>query len=249
MALLPRVLEAALDTVFPPRCVARGCGRRGAWLCSACLTSVLPVPNACPVCAGARCACRPGLTWSFERAIAAGLYQGALRDAVRALKFRAVAPLAEPLGALAAYALRRAVCLSPGAVFVPVPGHPERTAARGVDHTRLLAESAGRAIELPVRTDLLRRAGAPARQVGLSAAERAANLAGAFRLSGVAPPCVVVVDDVFTTGATAQAAASVFRSVGTVVFVAVVARSDRVTARTDEPRSRLNDRRDAGAPL
>jgi predicted amidophosphoribosyltransferase len=249
VAILPGLVGAALDAVFPPRCVTRACGRRGAWLCTACLDSVVAVPSSCAVCAGAQCACRVGTAWAFERAIAAGLYEGALRDAVRALKFRAVTPLAEPLGALAADALCRAVVLPAGAVLAPVPGDPARTAARGVDHTLLLAEAAGRTLGLPVRAELLRRTGPSARQVGLAAAERAANVAGAFRVEGVAPPCVVVVDDVLTTGATAQAASSVFRREGAVVFVVVVARSDRAVADADEPRSRLNDRRDAGAPL
>lgn len=231
------LLQAALDTVFPPRCVGLNCGRRGAWLCSVCLSTVGPVPNACPVCAGVRCACRPGMNWAFERATAAGLYQGTLRQAVRALKFRAIAPLAAPLGELAADAMLRAV-QTPGAVVVPVPGHPVRTATRGVDHTRLLAGAVAGRMRLPVHRSLLVRSGAPVRQVGLDAAERAANLAGAFRLADDAPPCVIIVDDVFTTGATAQAASSVFRDVGTVVFVAVVARADRVTTHVDEPRSR-----------
>ena len=234
----PGLYTSALDTLFPPRCVARGCGVRGAWLCRTCIRSVTPVPNACPVCAGVRCACRPRTPWAFHCACAAGLYQGPLRDAVRALKFRAIAPLGEPLGTLAANALRKAVSLPPGAAVVPVPGLPARTAARGIDHTQLLARGAARTLGLPMDGSVLVRSGARGRQVGLSAAARAENLAGAFRLACPPPPCVVLVDDVFTTGATAQAASSVFRSVGTVVFVAVVARSDRVTSHVDEPRSR-----------
>jgi predicted amidophosphoribosyltransferase len=153
---------------------------------------------------------------------------------VRALKFRAIRPLGAVLGGLAADAFEHRVRLPRSAVVVPVPGHPARTSARGVDHTRLLADAVGARLGLAVRAELLRRApdsaltARPHRQVGLDAAARRANLATAFVAGGVPPDAVVLVDDVFTTGATAAAASSVIRRSGGLVFVCVVARSDRV---------------------
>lgn len=157
--------------------------------------------------------------------VAAGIYAGTLRDAVRALKYQRLRALAAPLGDLAAAAYG-----SPefGTLVVPVPDHPTRTAERGVDHTRLLAVAVAARLGTPVALPgALARTRPTPPQVGLTPLERLANVAGAF-LAGpeVAGRDIVLVDDVMTTGATARACAMALLAVGaTRVEVCSVARA------------------------
>jgi predicted amidophosphoribosyltransferase len=132
--------------------------------------------------------------------VAAGVYDGALRTAIRALKYRRVTGLGVPLGRLAAAQLA-----APGrtALVVPVPPHRARTARRGIDHATLIAEAVAHAVAIESAPQGLVRVRATAPQYTLSPEGRRENVAGAFE-SGpeVAGRDVILVDDVHTTGAT-----------------------------------------------
>ncbi len=144
---------------------------------------------------------------------AAGAYDGDLRAAILAMK-RGERAYLEPLAAL----LARAV--PPGAILVPAVTTRGRAAERGFDQARELARRAATRCGASV-ADLLRKRGAAQR-----GRTRAARLAGCdrFRLRpGVPlPGCVVLVDDVVTTGATLRDAAGALAAGGVVVAGAVV---------------------------
>jgi ComF family protein len=113
-------------------------------------------------------------------------------------------------------------------VLVPVPASPQALRRRGFDHAADIAQELGRSTGLPVVRAL--RTTRTADQRSLGRADRFANRAGAFCVSpGVPPPrWVVLVDDVFTTGATLDAAARVLHAAGvTEVRALAVARSCR----------------------
>ncbi len=99
-----------------------------------------------------------------------------------------------------------------GEPLVFVPPDAERRRNRGYHPAEALARELGARWDVPVLA-LLSRAGGGARQRGLTLSERRANVRGAF-LATRAPPAVVLVDDVYTTGATANAAASALRRAG-----------------------------------
>ena len=132
---------------------------------------------------------------------------------VKALKYRhtkAVAPV------MAAY-LQPLVadCRPDGSLLVPVPLHPRRLRQRGHNQSALLAESVSESTGLPLSTALIRTRYTQT-QTGLGRAERLRNVNGAFAWTGgsLAGKTVILIDDVYTTGATLAACADACRANG-----------------------------------
>jgi ComF family protein len=94
---------------------------------------------------------------------------------------------------------------------VPAPLHRARERARGFNQAELLARRLGR----PLMTHLVRRRKNTPSQTGLTRAQRASNLRSAFAARGRAPEAVIVVDDVYTTGATLNEIARTLKRAGT----------------------------------
>ena len=210
--------EAALDLLLGGACV--GCGRPGRSLCRGCRAGLPDAPRqAWPDPSP------PGLAPPW----AGGAYDGALRAALLAHKERHVAGLAAPLARLLALAVEAA---GPGPVLlVPVPSRPGMVRSRGHDPLLDVVLRTGRLVPGTTVAPLLRSRGAVLDQAGLTAAQRAANLAGSLwcpsaglrRLAGH-PGRVVVCDDVLTTGATAREAQRALAATGLdVCAIAVVA--------------------------
>ncbi len=154
---------------------------------------------------------------AFARARAATRYEGPARDLVHRLKYGDRLDLAPSMGAWMAAA--GGDVLGDAALLVPVPLHRWRLWRRRHNQAAVLAGALSRRTGVPVRNDLLKRVRATRPQPGLSRNERAENLRGAFRTGATAPSVlggrnVVLVDDVMTTGATANAAARVLLRAG-----------------------------------
>jgi ComF family protein len=223
--------DALLDLLYPPRCAA--CGEPApdgaAPFCPTCADAVEPVPPGCgrcglpgpdPVC-GACHAAPP----AFAAVAAGGLYGGPLADAVRALKYGGRPAVARPLGRW----LAARVPLPPGARVVALPLARGRRIARGYDQAARLAAHLARAAGRPLLAGALRRVRETPPQVGRSRAGRVRNVAGAFAAGPrpVAGLDVVLVDDVVTTGATADAAAAALLAAGArSVTVVALARAE-----------------------
>jgi ComF family protein len=151
---------------------------------------------------------------AFQRAMAACVYDEASQPLVTRLKYADAVHLA-PL--LAGWMLRHGEAMLAGAdMLVPVPLHPSRLRSRMFNQSALLAEAIGKKALLPVRQAALLRQRATKPQAGLSKRARKKNVAGAF-VPGNVPvegQCVVLVDDVLTTGATLNACARALLKAG-----------------------------------
>ncbi|HSR52219.1 MAG TPA: ComF family protein [Acidobacteriota bacterium] len=160
---------------------------------------------------------------SFHKACAFGLYQGPLRRLIRAYKFSGLRRLAHPLAELLEAAYRREALEASRLAWVP--SHPRRVRERGFDHMGCLAQALAQRCRLPLLGGFQRVRHTPA-QSGLSRSQRRRNLKGAFRMAPEAlEGPVLLVDDIFTTGATLEEASStLLRAGASAVEVVTVAR-------------------------
>lgn len=204
----------AVSLLLPQRCAV--CTRPGVPLCDPCGTALHPLsPPLCERCGapGAwpvrRCVECAGRRLAFARARAAIVYDDRARLLVGAWKERGRRDLAAVAGRIVAAQLPR-----PDADgLVAVPSDPERGIRRGHAPAAGLARELARAWELPL-LGLLRRTGAAPRQRGLALPDRRRNVSAVFAAHGRAPPRVCLVDDVYTSGATANACARELRRAG-----------------------------------
>lgn len=236
---------AALDLLYPALCpvcdTVLGSGRRDP-LCRECWGAIERLgPPCCGRCGvpfasfeppgssapPAPLLCHTCVTLEppFDYARAAAAYAGALRDALHAFKFGAQRALARPLGDLMLE--QWGGLLGPHVdALVAVPLTRERERARGFNQAGLLAAHLAAASGVPSRPRWLWRRHSTRPQTELTAGERRANVARAFAASSRAAGAhIVLVDDIFTTGATAAECARTLRSAGArAVGVLVVAR-------------------------
>ncbi len=226
--------EALALTFLPSTCAT--CGAALPWagsragICAGCWDRVvLHREPTCPVCGDPEVASsEPCLACRidpppWDAAASVGPYDGTLRDLVLLFKNGGRDELARPLAALLARRHRDRGGERPDAV-VAVPMTWLRRLRRGYDQAALLGRALARELRAPFVRALARRGG-PA-QVGRSRAQRLALTAAAFPARRAVAGRVALVDDVFTTGATAAACARSLRRAGaSAVDVLTVART------------------------
>lgn len=212
------------EFLWPRRCA--GCGIRGTWLCAACAIDPAPwQPAWCARCGvpSARGGCRcDEMPAPIDAARSIGWHEGWIRNGVRLLKYHDERARAVPFGELMTGAIAD---LPRPDVIVAVPLSRQRERDRGFNQSHELAETIAFESSIPVSTRIVERAIDTPPQVGLPRNRRHQNVLGAFAV--VAPDevratSILIVDDVFTTGATIGEVARVLKQSG-------AARVDAVT--------------------
>lgn len=214
------VAQAALDLLFPPRCVL--CRRVGQELCADCLSGFLPVGNLfCPICGEpqltskvcSRCAANPP---AFKQVRSAYRFVAGLRHVVHVFKYNNRRSLAAPLAVAITQQIQEpkhpvAIC--------PVPLFPARQVERGYNQARLLAVKLACCWHLTcLPEEALRRTRSTGSQVGLDYSARQANVHDAFAADPglVEGWNILLVDDVCTTGSTMNACAGTLLAAGAI---------------------------------
>lgn len=216
-----------VDWIFPPECV--GCGREGTLLCSDCRhTLVYASQNTCIYCGAelaergicSRCAQIPHAI--TELRYIAG-YQGVLREAIHRLKYEGDLGIALELAEMMALIVA-AIDWKPDLVM-PVPLSEKRKSQRGYNQAAMLAFPLSLKLGLPLNSRDLVRIHETRSQVFLSFNERQENVQGAFLADpkAVKDKTILLVDDVFTTGATINAAAEALVKAGSRQVYAITA--------------------------
>lgn len=199
------MLRRLMNWVYPRRAVCMGCGEACGlekdWLCGECRKTL------------AQNRIGAMQTASLDGAAAAFRYRGPAGGMVRNLKYGGVKILAEPMTDAMLEAYRR---IEPtGAELVTfVPMHPWRRLRRGLNQSEVLAASVAKRLGLPCEGVLIRTRNT-VQQARLTGEERRKNLKNAFRAEeSVRGRHVLLVDDVYTTGTTAQECAKALRRAG-----------------------------------
>ncbi len=228
-------VEAILKLAYPPRCLfcrsllaaetaeplCRRCRpyfSQGGMLCLRCEQFY---------CLSAPCACPAAPEGPLEGMFALSRYEGEWRRMLHRLKFEGQRQLARPLGRWLGGMLQETGW--PLGLVVPLPLHHRREARRGFNQAELIGRHAARALGLPLSTMLVKTRATPP-QTGLSRSERRANVAGVFALGPAEPRAgaVLLLDDIYSTGATLREAAAVLHQRGFLVYGAVIAYNPRL---------------------
>ena len=236
---VPAVIEAIVDVILPPVCALCGKDARREHLCRGCeamlgLKAIKPpfcrvcgipfasgssTPHACASC----CIEKP----LFIAASSAFVYDGCALDAIHAFKYNGRVALARALGAFAAQA-SPCPCNGRPDVIMPVPLYKTRLKERGFNQSLLIAREISRLQKTQLDYANLKRIRPTEPQVRLSAKERHSNVSGAFALErpdAVRGKAVLLVDDVYTTGATIRECAVALNRAGAKVYAVTVARA------------------------
>jgi ComF family protein len=241
-------LDWLVDWLYPPRC--RACsgtiyGRDAEYFCGVCWPQIRlvshPLCNRCgrpfPDARGDDHQCAACLTRTpyFARARAWGCYpreeiaEHPLRQVVQKFKYGRKVSLGKPLGRLMAQGCQEFLEACYMDLIIPVPLHPKRLRWRGFNQSLLLARQVSRMYGVPVDPFLLSRNRETPPQTQLTEEERRKNVRGAFATNGGRPlkeRSVLLVDDVYTSGATVNECSRVLvRGGAREVYVLTLART------------------------
>jgi ComF family protein len=216
---IDKIYNNILDIVFPKFCV--GCGKEGVWICPKCQDKIILIKKpTCPKCMRLtkngqfcdRCRSKSSLTGVV---VAAYYGDGPLKELIHGFKYDGLFDIKEVLGKYLTLTLTEK--FKKQAVLIPVPLHKKRLAERGYNQSHLLATEVAKSINYQVLDKKLIRKKYTNPQVTFSGANRKKNIRDAFYWIGedeIDSKTIILVDDVYTTGATLEECAKVLRNAG-----------------------------------
>lgn len=226
------LLKGILNLIYPPRCLI--CFKlleNNDGFCQECFEKIeiikAPLCNICgkpleppqafkgienPICFDCH-----NRKFFFKYARSIGKYKGVLKDCIHLLKYRGKKVLLKPLNKLIETHLDDLVPFEKISFIAPVPLHKKRLRERGFNQAELIANLIGKIYQIPVLSNLLEKTVHTLPQVDLNRIERARNIKGAFKVNEnpyVQGGTILLVDDVYTTGATVNECVRVLKRAG-----------------------------------
>lgn len=208
------LLENILDILYPRRCpiCQEVVKKRGEMICPSCRKEIAPIQE--PVCkkcgkpimdAAEEYCCDCGkMGHLYTRGLAVLPYTGKVRKSLHQIKFHNKKEYLDFYGPYMAEVLGKRILAWDAQALIPVPLHHSKRRKRGFNQAEILAVEVGRALGIPVRTDVVQRIRNTRPQKDLSLRERQNNLKGAFKIIqyDVKLKKIILVDDIYTTGST-----------------------------------------------
>jgi competence protein ComFC len=213
-----------LDLLYPKHCL--GCGQTGQYLCPDCLSKLRPTLQICPICeqgsyyGQTHSLCKTkfsldGLTSFFA-------FEGVARQAIHKLKYRLVTDLKEELFSVILRAVKQQVGLSNfikqyQPIVVPIPLYRLKANIRGFNQSTLFGQAVAKEFDLKFSDKILLRQKPGISQTKLSVTERKQNIKDSFKINScylLPVTGYLLVDDVWTTGATLKTACSLLKHSG-----------------------------------
>ena len=233
-------IDRVLNLVAPHIC--KGCGQAGAALCDRCIFYILDKKHAfCVVCgadSGAGKLTKRGnlcgkcaKIMPFTRAYAVGVRRGSLQKLVGDYKYNSERSAAIPIVRLLDKILPNE--LPNDLTVVPITTIANNIRRRGFDHMRLVGKRLAKTRRLPFMPNLLLRTNNVAQHSQTSPAARRQNAAKSLAINPRAkvPSKILLIDDIFTTGATVETAAKILRQNGAKeIWLAIVVRQSSKTS-------------------
>lgn len=217
-----------LDLLFPKRCL--GCGKWGRYICASCQSTIKPLRYLkCPVCEKPAIdgMTHPGCKtkYSLDGLTSFFRYDGVVREAIKRIKYRYTFDITHelintiPAPSFSLFPKLLTMNHELQTFLIPIPLHPSRFRFRGFNQAEVIARILGKRLSIPVNTKLLLRMKKTIPQVEMKDREkRLANMKNVFSIPHssffIHHSGILLVDDVFTTGATLRSAASVLKRAG-----------------------------------
>jgi competence protein ComFC len=217
ISLFLRAKNLILDAIFPHKCV---CGKWGTLLCDDCAAEIrIDKTNLCPLCKrisayGRTCdACRHKS--SLTGVMILGPHKGVLKDLIWKYKYRLVVDVSKPLAGLVCNRFGEFIRAKRFLVTYS-PSTKEHMRWRGFNQAQLIAKELAGTLDLECK-ELLHKDDKVSSQVGHSRKERLQNISGKIKYIGTKKPIrkkILIIDDVYTTGATLEECAKILRFAG-----------------------------------
>jgi ComF family protein len=183
----------------PPICIKCGSPKR----------LVAAIKEVCPKCNENK--------YYFSKARSVGVYEGALREYLTELKYRYRPDLGKALGMLLVEWVKSHREYQKINLIIPIPIHWQKLKVRGYNQAELLANPLQKYLDIPIKCDIIVRDKITLSQNSLHKEERFANVNEAFRIIDTRPLVgkkILLIDDIFTTGATVSEASRVLLRAG-----------------------------------
>lgn len=229
-AMWYKAIFSALEFLFPPVCLlcdSKELYQAGCFICKGCFNSISFISH--PVCV--RCG-KPFLTEttrdhvcgscltqepSFNLVRALGKYEGALKNIIQNFKYKQKFSMVNLFNLLLDHRHNQAITFSSYDLLIPVPLHKSRLRQRGFNQTVILGNILKKKYHLPLRANILQRTTHTPPQVTLPVKERKANMRNVFKVNepgSVEGKTILLLDDVYTTGATMNECARILKKSG-----------------------------------